>query len=153
MAPCEANPYATVKTFFVTSTESSRLVPGTLSRAVFEANYTGADVNYIFFDIPNLAGTAEILLTESLFIARLMILDATTQPGYHGRPLIRINANGLDSAILLVGNVAGIPPYSDGSVATSRGNPGIRLVQPASAGSTIQGFHISRSRCSRRRWC
>ncbi len=137
-----ANPYATTKTFTVTSTGSSRAQAGTLNWAIFQANYTGADVNYIRFNIPGLSGPAEIVLSEPLYLARLMILDATSQPGYSGTPLIRVNANGFDSALLLVGNVAGVPPYSDGSVATSGGNPGEHLVRNASAGSTIQGLQI-----------
>ena len=141
-AICEANPYKTTKSFTVTSKASSRLVPGTLNWAVFQANYTGADVNYIKFNIPALAGDIEIILSEPLYVARLMILDATTQPGYSGRPLIRLNANGMDSAILLAGNVAGVPPYSDGSPATGGGNPGVHGVSAATAGSTIQGFQI-----------
>ena len=139
---CEANPYATAKTFNVTSTGSSRAQPGTLNWAVFQANYAGADVNYIFFNIPGVVGQAEIVLSEPLYAARLMIIDATSQPGYHGQPLIRINANNMDTALLLVGHVTGVPPYSDGSVATSGGNPGVHGVSAASAGSTIQGLHF-----------
>ncbi len=153
LAPlCEANPYRTVKSFTVTSIGSSREVAGTLNWAVFQANYAGADVNYIFFDIPNVEGTAEIVLSEPLFLARLMILDATTQPGYNGRPIIRINANGFDSALLLVGNVAGVPPYSDGSTATSGGNPAAPGSNPV--GSTIQGlqfFNYAQNAISSRR--
>ncbi|HMJ06120.1 MAG TPA: hypothetical protein VK474_07670, partial [Chthoniobacterales bacterium] len=74
---CEANPYATAKTFNVTSTGSSRAQPGTLNWAVFQANYAGADVNYIFFNIPGVVGQAEIVLSEPLYAARLMIIDAT----------------------------------------------------------------------------
>ncbi|MEY2564902.1 MAG: hypothetical protein QOH88_3095 [Verrucomicrobiota bacterium] len=138
----EANPYRTTKSFTVTSNGSSRLVPGTLNWAVFQANYTGADVNYINFNIPSLGGEVDITLSEPLYVARLMILDGTTQPGYSGKPLIRINAAGMDSAIVLAGNVAGVPPYSDGSTATGGGNPGVHGVSAATAGSTIQGFQI-----------
>lgn len=137
-----ANPYRTVAYFTVTSTGSSRNVMGTLNWAVFQANYYGADVNYIRFNIPNLQPNQEIVLSEQLYVARLMILDATTQPGYAGQPLIKVNANGFDSAFLLVGNVANVPTYSDGSVATSGGNPGVHGVSAASAGSTISGFQI-----------
>ncbi len=71
-----------------------------------------------------------------------MILDGTSQPGYDGQPLVRINANGLDTPLLLVGNVAGVPPYSDGSQASSGGNPGVHGVSAATAGSTIQGLQF-----------
>ncbi|MDQ6809084.1 MAG: hypothetical protein M3Z64_06615 [Verrucomicrobiota bacterium] len=137
-----ANPYKTSAVFTVTSTASSRSTPGTLNWAVFQANYYGADVNYIRFNIPKLSPQQEIVLSEQLYIARLMILDATSQPGYAGQPLIHVNANGFDSAFLLSGNVANIPPYSDGSTATSGGNPGVHGVSAATAGTTLQGFHI-----------
>ncbi len=141
-AIASANPYKTTATFIVTSSASSRTTPGTLNWAVFQANYYGADVNYIRFDIPNLSPQSEIVLSEQLYIARLMILDATSQPGYAGQPLIKVNANGFDSAFALVGDVANIPPYSDGSVATSGGNPGVHGVSAATAGTTIAGFQI-----------
>jgi hypothetical protein len=141
-ARSQANPYDTTQTFTVTSLGSSVNEAGTLPWAVNQANYYGADVNYINFNIPNLKETDEIVLTTELYIARLMILDATTQPGYAGVPLIRINTNGLDTAMLLVGYVAGVPPFSDGTPATSGGNPAVHGVSAASAGSTIQGFQF-----------
>jgi hypothetical protein len=136
-----ANPYKTSKVFTVTSAGSSRNEVGTLNWAVFQADYFGADVNLITFNIQNLTPQTEIVLSETLYIDRLMVLDATTQPGYKGQPLIHINAHNLDSAFL-IGSASVIPPYSDGSPATGGGNPGIPGVRGASAGSTIQGFQI-----------
>ncbi len=114
-------------TYWVTSAASSG--PGSLNEAVFQANYHGGDVNFINFNIPSNGGVVEIVLSQPLYIARLMILDGTTQPGYQGAPLVRINGNGMTSGVVLVGNVAGVPPFSDGRTATS-------------SGSTIQGFQI-----------
>jgi len=120
---------ATVTQFVVTSAGSSRNTVGTLNWAVFQANYYGADINYIVFQIPNVTGQAKIVLSEPLYIARLMVIDGKSQPGYAGQPKIQIDANGLASAFLLVGNVPNIPPTSTGTINTS-------------SGSTIQGFQI-----------
>ena len=120
---------ATVARFVVTNTGSSRSQQGTLNWAVFQANYYGADVNYVYFDIPNVTDQAVITLSEPLYIARLMVLDATSQKGYRGTPKVRVDANGFESAFIFVGNVQNIPPTSTGEPSTS-------------SGSTMQGFHI-----------
>ena len=114
---------------FYSVTSSASSGPGSLNDAVFQANYNGGDVNFINFNIPSDGGVVEIILSQTLYMARLMILNGFSQPGYQGSPLIRINANGMASGIALVGNVAGVPPFSDGRTATS-------------SGSTIQGFQI-----------
>ena len=105
------------------------MVQGTLTWAIYQANYNGADLNYIHFDIPGTPGEIEILLTETLYIARPMVINGASQPGYAGVPLIRINCNGLNAAFNVVGAVNGIPPLSTGEVSTG-------------AGSRIQGFRI-----------
>ena len=121
---------ATTKTYLVTNTSGDKNVQGSLTWAVYQANYQGADLNRIEFKIPGTsAGEVEILLTETLYIARPMIIDATTQANYAGKPLIRINANRLDSAFCLVGNVAGVPPLTNGTPSSG-------------SGSTVRGFRI-----------
>ena len=121
---------ATTKTFLITNTSSDKNVQGSLTWAVYQANYQGADVNKFEFKIPGTsAGEVEIVLAETLYIARPMIIDATTQPGYAGKPLIRINCSKLNSGFHIVGNVAGIPPLSDGTASSG-------------TGSSIQGFRI-----------
>jgi hypothetical protein len=121
---------ATTKTFLVNNTSSDRTVHGSLTWAVYQANYQGADLNKIEFKIPGAAsGEVEIVLSETLYIARPMIIDATTMANYAGKPLIRINANKLDSAFCVVGNVAGVPPLSNGTPSSG-------------SGSTIRGFRI-----------
>lgn len=117
-----------IKTYVVTNTASSG--SGSLNEAVFQANYNGGDLNYINFNIPSSGGVVEIILSDTLYIARPMVLNGVTQPGYAGNPLVRINANGFASAILLAGNVANVPPFSNGTTATS-------------SGSTVQGFQIT----------
>lgn len=120
----------TSRTFVVTSAATGNpTIEGTLIWAIFQANYQGGDINYINFNIPRTSDEVEIILPETLYIARPMIIDATTEPGYSEQPLIRINANGLDSAFCLVANVAGIPPLSNGAPSTG-------------SGSTIRGFRV-----------
>ena len=122
---------ATTRTIEVTSTANAGpTVPGTLTWAIYQANYSGADINYINFNIPGVTNEVEITLGETLYIARPMIINATTQPGYAGQPLIRINCNGLDSGFNIVALPAGaMPPMSNGATANG-------------GGSTIQGFRI-----------
>ena len=121
---------ATTKTFLITNTSSDKNVQGSLTWAVYQANYQGADLNKFEFKIPGTsAGEVEIVLAETLYIARPMVIDATTQPGYAGKPLIRINCNKLNSGFHIVGNVPGIPPLSDGT-------------QSSGTGSSIQGFRM-----------
>ena len=118
------------KTFLVNNTSGDRNVRNSLTWAVYQANYQGADLNIIEFKVPGTStAEVEIVLAETLYIARPMIIDATTQANYAGKPLIRINANKLDSAFCLVGNVAGVPPLSDGTPSSG-------------SGSTIRGFRI-----------
>ena len=117
-----------IKTYVVTNTASSG--PGSLNDAVFQANYNGGDFNYINFNIPSSGSVVDITLSDTLYVARPMSLNGISQPGYAGTPLVRINANGFASAILLAGNVPNVPPFSNGTTATS-------------SGSTIQGFQIT----------
>lgn len=115
---------ATSATFVVTSAGASRDVPGTLTWAVYQANYLGADINYINFNIPGTPGETEIVLTEPLYVARRMIINAGTQSGnadYAGPPLIRINCNQFASGFTVVPAGSGLP---------------------GGGGSTIQGFRI-----------
>lgn len=122
---------ATTKTFLVNNTSGDKNVEGSLTWAIYQANYQGADVNRIEFKIPGTsAGEVEIVLLETLYIARPMIIDATTQAGYSGTPLIRINCSKLPSGFHIVGNVAGIPPLSDATPASGTGSAirGLRIV-------------------------
>ncbi len=106
----------TSKILVVTSPLGSKDIPGTLTWAIYQANYQGAEINLINFNIPNVTAETEILLTEQLFIGRPTIIDATTQPGYNGQPLLRINGAGLSTCF--------------------------NIVPPGGGGSTIKGFRI-----------
>jgi hypothetical protein len=127
----------TSKTFVVTSAASAGpAVVGTLTWAIYQANYQGGDINYINFNIPRTTDEVEIILTETLYVARPMVIDAATEPGYAGQPLIRINCNGLDSGFNIVGVVPGIPPLSDGAPSTGGGSTiqGLRMINYSSNG-------------------
>ena len=117
----------TTKTIVVNSAASAGpAAVGTLTWAIYQANYQGADLNYINFAIPGVTAEVEIALTETLYLARPTIINATTQPGYAGQPLIRINCT----------PVGGIPLASGFNIVPAGGG------LPGGAGSTIQGFRI-----------
>jgi hypothetical protein len=112
----------TTRTFLVTSAESGNpSATGTLIWAIYQANYFGADLNYINFNIPHTTGEIEITLPETLYIARPMVINGATEPGYSGQPLIRINCNQFASGFAIVPAGSGLP---------------------GGGGSTIQGFRI-----------
>ena len=112
----------TSRTFVVTSAATGNpTIEGTLIWAIYQANYQGGDINYINFNIPRSSGEVEIILPETLYIARPMIINAATEPGYSGQPLIRINCNQFASGFTVVPAGSGLP---------------------GGTGSTIQGFRI-----------
>src|SRR4051812_3611899 len=113
---------ATTQTFVVTSAANpGPLQPGTLTWAIYQSNYGTADLNYITFNIPGVTSETEVVLGETLYLGRPVVIDATTQPGYAGKPLIRINCNRLDSGFCVV-------PFGNGL--------------PGGGGSTIKGLRI-----------
>jgi hypothetical protein len=113
---------ATSKTFVVVSTSGSKDIPGTLTWAVYQANYQGGDINYINFNIPAATGESEIILTETLYLARPTVINGGTQSGYAGQPLIRINCNKVMTGFNIVPAGGGLP---------------------GGGGSTIQGLRIT----------
>src|SRR3954471_6785154 len=119
---------ATTDTLTVTSLAVSKAVPGSLTAAIYQADYgvngVVADKTIINFNIPNVTSEVEIVLTGTLFLNRPTIIDATTQPGYAGQPLIRINCNRVESGIYIAG-------------------PNPSLGTPGAAGSTIKGLRIT----------
>jgi len=87
-------------TFTVTSSNDSG--PGTLRQAILDANAGGAGPHTIAFDIaPGGLRTIAPLTELPVLTAGQTLLDATTQPGYAGVPIIElsgqfaIGANGL----------------------------------------------------------
>ena len=90
-------PLAAVGTVYtVTSTNNSGT--GTLRQAITDANdHAGADT--ISF---NISGTGVNTITPTSALPKItgqVILDATTQPGYSGTPLIRIHGTSAGSGV------------------------------------------------------
>jgi hypothetical protein len=98
-------PTQTASTFVVTNTNPSG--PGSLQFAILDANETpGADL--ITFNIPG-PGPFIINVTAALpAITDPVILDATTQPGFAGTPIIQLNGSqagkGPNGFVLSAGN-------------------------------------------------
>lgn len=129
MAPLFAT---TTKTFTVTSPlAGTGTLAGTLTWAIYQANYQGGDVNYIKFNIPGVTGEIEIVLTEPLYLARTTVIDATTQPSYSGQPLIRINCNQFASGFTIVPAGSGLPGGGGSTI------QGLRIVNYSSNAITI----------------
>jgi uncharacterized repeat protein (TIGR01451 family) len=85
-------------TFTVTSADDSG--PGTLRQAILEANALGAGPHTIAFDIPS-AGrlhTITPLTPLPVLTAARTLLDATTQPGYTGAPIVEISGQSTGDA-------------------------------------------------------
>lgn len=96
---------------------------GTLTWAIYQANYGNANSFYnITFNLPPSGSEINITLTETLYIARPMHINGTTQQGYTGQPRIRINCGGLPSGFNIV-------PAGTNT--------------PGGGGSTIEGFRIT----------
>lgn len=100
-------------TFMVTNTSGSASDQGSLPWAVEQANYHSAGLDVITFNIPG-AGPHVIRVTDTLYLNEQTVVDATTQPGYAGSPLVTIHGGGTPASIF--------------------------LLQQQSSGSTIQGF-------------
>lgn len=104
-------------TFIVTNTSNSEFTIGSLPWALMQANYNGNGLDHIYFSVPG-PGPHEIILQGpdsfggaggTLYIVEQIVIDATTQPGYAGTPLIRINANGNASGVFIgAGNASAI---------------------------------------------
>ena len=80
------------QTLVVTSTSDSG--PGTLRQAILTANATVA-LDTITFNIPG-TGPHTITLASGLpAVSQPAFIDATTQPGFDGRPIVELSGNGL----------------------------------------------------------
>jgi len=92
-------------TFTVTNTSASRVRVGSLPWAIYQAQYFSAGPDTIKFNISG-SGPFVITLSETLYLGAsdgsAIVIDATTQPGYAGSPLIHINANGVPWAFTLI---------------------------------------------------
>jgi hypothetical protein len=85
-------------TYVVTST-ADNVAAGTLRWAIQQAN-ANAGFDRINFNIPG-TGVRTITLTDELYITDSVDINARSQPGYAGRPLIHINVNRRNQAFFL----------------------------------------------------
>lgn len=108
-------------TFTVTNTSNSISAAGSLPWAISQANYNGNGFDKIEFNIPG-GGIHTIVLEGSaafggaggtVYIQEQVAIDASTQPGYAGSPLINIDCNGNASGFFLKsGNVNTISGFN-----------------------------------------
>jgi CSLREA domain-containing protein len=109
-----------------------------LREAILAANATpnGATPDRIHFDIPGAGPHVIGVLTTLPSISDAVVIDATTEPGYAGAPLVQLDGGG--------GAGSGLRLASGGSTVrglaiTGFGQSGILV---SSAGNRIQGNHI-----------
>ena len=108
--------------FTVTNTANSIETEGSLPWAVHRANYFSDGLDYVYFNIPGNGGET-INLNQTLFLNDQIVIDATTQPGYNGTPLITVRGSQTVSSLFLL--------QADPQEGTN------------SSGSTIQGLAMS----------
>lgn len=135
---------ALASTFHVTNTQAGAGSSGSLPWAVDQANRVSGGGGRIVFNIPG-SGPHRITLQDRLWINERMTIDATTQPGYSGEPLIWIDVNGLPNAFTLLG------PSTYHSGSSGSAISGLRIfnfkanavaTQPGSDGNTISRNHL-----------
>ncbi len=114
---------ALLATYTVTNTLDGVTDVGSLRWAVTQANFTTKGLDYIQFNIPG-AGVHPIVLGAQLFLNDQVVIDATSQPGYNGQPLIYVQA-GINATPTLF---------------TLQDNPNGPLGATTSSSSTIQGL-------------
>lgn len=82
-------------TFTVSTTDNSG--PGSLRQAIIDANAT-SEADTIVFNIPGPSAFTIALSSALPAITRPLTIDATTQPGFSGQPIIELNGSALQSA-------------------------------------------------------
>src|SRR6185436_14143197 len=106
-------------TFTVTNTNDGG--PGSLRQAISDANTNVGSTNNIDFAIPGSAPFTITPLSSLPNITNPVVIDATTQPGFNGAPLVELDGSSV------VGNLNGA-----------------FFINAAGAGSTVRGFAINR---------
>ena len=124
-------------TFTVTNTNDSG--SGSLRQAITDANGAGAGPHTIAFDIPG-SGVRTISLATSLPGINVssggLIIDATTQPGYGGSPLVAIACS--DTSLAVFGFSG-----SGGTIkGLAIGGCGLPVDTGAATSITVQACHI-----------
>ena len=108
-------PGAHAATFTVTNTSGSTAVAGSLPWALERANNNRNGLDRITFGIPG-SGIRYIQLSGTLFVNEPVSLDATTQPGYQGQPLVYLLGSSTISSIVLIGLTSGVTVRGFGMV-------------------------------------
>ena len=81
------------RSLVVTNTNDSG--PGSLRQAITESNADAGDVDRIEFSIGAGGPQTIVPLTGLPTVTQPAVIDATTQPGFDGVPIIELNGNGL----------------------------------------------------------
>jgi len=119
--------------FVVTNTNNTGA--GSLRQAMLDAN-TAPGADFIDFNIP---GTGVRTINLGLRLPEItdpVTIDAATQPGYAGAPLVEINGGGLDTGFVIKAGASTLR-----GLALYRFNSGsVRL--EGGGGNTVQGCHI-----------
>ncbi|HEY9405680.1 MAG TPA: Calx-beta domain-containing protein [Pyrinomonadaceae bacterium] len=119
--------------FVVTNTNNTGA--GSLRQAILDAN-TAPGADFIDFNIPG-AGVRTLNLGLNLpEIADPVTIDATTQPGYAGSPLVEINGGGLEYGFVVKAGASTLR----GMVINRFNASAVRL--EGGGGNTIQGCYI-----------
>ncbi len=138
-----AAPVTETSNFIVTTTNATGA--GSLEQAILDANAdtTNTTPYTVTFAIPTGSAPYTINLPSSGLtpIARPVVLDATSQPGYAGSPIIVLNGTGISGSGLVLGT------GSEGSLIsgfdiinfTATGTAGIDI---ASAGNAVQASYV-----------
>lgn len=124
--------------YYVVNTNDSGA--GSFRSAITNANAT-AGTNYIFFNLPG--EVPHVLAPKSPYpvITRYpLIIDATTQPGYSGRPLVHINGSGIGSSGDGLQIQAGSSTVK--GLAIYKCNRDAIRIQGGSGGNIIQGNYL-----------
>ncbi len=126
---------------FVTNTLDSG--PGSLRQAILDANATpnvgGADL--IRFALPNIGANTIRPLSQLPSITDPVVLDATTQPGYSGKPVIELDGSLADNSNGLV-ITSGGTTVRGLAINRFRGTPSGGIFILGQGGNVIQGNTI-----------
>jgi hypothetical protein len=139
MSSATTGPQST--TYTVTNTSGDERVPGSLPWALFQANYVTKGFDRIHFNIPG-PGPHEIKVTSTLFVVDQVDINARTQPGYNGEPLIWVTGGPNTPSLFLLTNHPETGVTSSGSGVQGFGlyrytNNGVTIF-PTSEGNWIQ---------------
>jgi hypothetical protein len=124
------------RTIEVTTTADSG--PGSLRRAINESNSDADDIDRIVFNIQPGGPQTITPLTALPLITQPLVIDATTQPGFAGAPIIELNGNGLAANGLTIGAAS---TTVRGLVINRFGMSGV-FVSAAGGGNVIEGNYI-----------